>query len=252
MLGFVAAGLRGQTTLLPHSLAARQLEAIRAAYPDCHVLDDSCKSDLQWQDSPRNASLDVDEQATAAILFTSGSTGVPQPHPCTWGSLAALGRLDAQRLTGSRQMNLVVTVPSQHMYGLQTSVLLQLFGDCSVHDGKPFFPADVAAALRAVPAPRALITTPHHLRSCLDAGVALPRWTWFFPPPHRWLQSSPKKPNCCGRQPCWRFTARRKRAPLVHVGRQAANRGSCCPARGWTALRMAPCTTPATCRRHSP
>ena len=60
------------------------------------------------------------------------------------------------------------------MYGLELSILLPLFGPFAVHGGKPFFPADVAAALAEVPAPRMLVTTPIHLQALLRDPVALP------------------------------------------------------------------------------
>src|SRR5207253_630650 len=37
-----------------------------------------------------------------------------------------------------------------------------------------FFPADIAAALALAQAPRVLVTTPFHLKTVLDADVALP------------------------------------------------------------------------------
>ncbi|MBL8303565.1 MAG: acyl-CoA synthetase, partial [Ideonella sp.] len=40
--------------------------------------------------------------------------------------------------------------------------------------GRPYFPADIAAALARVPRPRALVTTPFHLKTLLQSGVALP------------------------------------------------------------------------------
>jgi len=39
---------------------------------------------------------------------------------------------------------------------------------------QPFYPADICAALAAVPAPRVLVSSPVHLRALLDAGLALP------------------------------------------------------------------------------
>jgi len=60
------------------------------------------------------------------------------------------------------------------MYGMETSVLLPLQGDFSVHRSRPFFPADIAAALNEVPAPRVLATTPVHLRALVGSGQALP------------------------------------------------------------------------------
>jgi acyl-coenzyme A synthetase/AMP-(fatty) acid ligase len=39
---------------------------------------------------------------------------------------------------------------------------------------RPFYPADIAATLAAVPQPRALVTTPVHLRALLESEIALP------------------------------------------------------------------------------
>jgi acyl-coenzyme A synthetase/AMP-(fatty) acid ligase len=60
------------------------------------------------------------------------------------------------------------------MYGIELSVLLPLLGPFSVHASRPLFPADVAAALAAVPAPRVLVTTPVHLAALLREGGELP------------------------------------------------------------------------------
>jgi acyl-coenzyme A synthetase/AMP-(fatty) acid ligase len=60
------------------------------------------------------------------------------------------------------------------MYGLELSVLLPLAGPFAVHGGRPFFSADVAAALAEVPAPRILVTTPIHLQALLRDPVELP------------------------------------------------------------------------------
>jgi acyl-coenzyme A synthetase/AMP-(fatty) acid ligase len=60
------------------------------------------------------------------------------------------------------------------MYGMEMSVLLPLLGEVGVHAGRPFFPADVAAALAEMPAPRVLVTTPVHLRALVESGIELP------------------------------------------------------------------------------
>jgi acyl-coenzyme A synthetase/AMP-(fatty) acid ligase len=112
-------------------------------------------------------------ESIITTLFTSGSTGTPQAHGKTWASLLRTAELDTQRFTPT-PVNIVATVPSQHMFGLQTTVLLPLIGGCAIFDSKPFFPADIRAALQAVPAPRALVTTPTHLRSCIAMGLQVP------------------------------------------------------------------------------
>jgi acyl-coenzyme A synthetase/AMP-(fatty) acid ligase len=68
----------------------------------------------------------------------------------------------------------VATVPSQHMYGMEMSVLLPLLGDVAVHTARPFFPQDIALALRDAAAPALLVTTPVHLRALVEADVELP------------------------------------------------------------------------------
>lgn len=185
MLGFVAAMLRGQITLLPPNQTAAALAEVKRLYPDHYVLDDARLKVLEARmvaTSPMaEGSLTLPADEVRAILFTSGSTGVPQAQSKTWQMLARTGELDAARFTGilaarfqGCTLNLVATVPSQHMFGLQTTVLLPFCGDCAIYDGRPFFPADIRDALLALPEPRALISTPVHLRACLASDVALP------------------------------------------------------------------------------
>ena len=99
-----------------------------------------------------------------AIAFTSGSTGDSTPHPKTWGSLFHNSRLAAAEVLGGTNRTLVSTVPPQHMYGLEASLLSALTAQSVLFDDKPFFPADVRRALEAMPAPRVLVTTPAHLQ----------------------------------------------------------------------------------------
>jgi acyl-coenzyme A synthetase/AMP-(fatty) acid ligase len=113
---------------------------------------------------------------TAAIVFTSGSTGTPLPYHKTWGKLARC-ILDGAPLLGlsdGASHTLIGTVPAQHMYGFESTVLLALLSGNAFSAERPFYPADIAAAVAAVPRPRALISTPVHLRALLGAGIDLP------------------------------------------------------------------------------
>ena len=83
-------------------------------------------------------------------------------------------RVSAGCGSASAPVNVVVTVPPQHMYGLETSIFTLLSGDWALHDGNAFYPDEIAAALRALPAPRLLITAPYHLRHLLASSVDLP------------------------------------------------------------------------------
>lgn len=121
---------------------------------------------------------------TLAILFTSGSTGEPVPHRKSWGEMVCNAQAGARRLglaglaaheaAGPAICTLVGTVPPQHMYGLECTIMLALHGGAAIHAGRPFYPADVSSALAEVPAPRVLVTSPVHLRALVLAQVAPP------------------------------------------------------------------------------
>lgn len=190
LVAFCAAAVRGQVTLLPPARTRAAIDEVRAAHPDSHCIGDgdACGCDLAplphfFHLGPDLPSLEggmptVDEAATAVIGFTSGSTGRPSPNHKTWRmfragtaqNLAALASL----WPGDAAPAVVATVPSQHMYGMELSVLLPLLGGAAVHGGRPFFAGDVARALEETPAPRLLVTTPVHLRALVAAGIDLP------------------------------------------------------------------------------
>ena len=60
------------------------------------------------------------------------------------------------------------------MYGFESSVLLALQSGNAFAAERPFYPADIAAAVAAVPQPRVLVTTPVHLRTLLSSEVEFP------------------------------------------------------------------------------
>jgi acyl-coenzyme A synthetase/AMP-(fatty) acid ligase len=111
-----------------------------------------------------------------ADVFTSGSTGLPLAHRKTWGALVRSARAEAQRLglDSGEAHSIVGTVPPQHMYGFESTVLMALQSGGSLHAGQPLYPADIGAALNSVARPRVLVTTPVHLRVLLSSRVTLP------------------------------------------------------------------------------
>ena len=178
LTGFCAAALRGKATLLPPSRAPEVVAEVQGRHPSNQVLDDATV-DAVIADAPVVEVPQVAANALAAIGFTSGSTGVPQANPKTWGAFATS---NAQNLAALRdlwpaeaQAQIVATVPPQHMYGMELSVLLPLLGGAAVHEARPFFPADVARALADATSTRLLVTTPVHLRALVNSGVELPR-----------------------------------------------------------------------------
>ena len=118
----------------------------------------------------------VPAEQVVSLVFTSGSTGQPVPHAKTWGKLHLNALAEAQLLGLDKgpQACIVGTVPSQHMYGFESVMLLALLAGSSLWTGRPFYPADVAQALASVPQPRMLVTTPVHLRVLVDAGLTYP------------------------------------------------------------------------------
>jgi acyl-coenzyme A synthetase/AMP-(fatty) acid ligase len=60
------------------------------------------------------------------------------------------------------------------MYGLESTIMMPLQAGIAIDGGRPLFPADVCEALGRLPRPRALVTTPVHLRTMVSEGSALP------------------------------------------------------------------------------
>lgn len=189
-VGLGAALVRGQRSLLPPNFTPDMVERLRGMFPGTYALTDHADiapavPTLRHADTPApeqagGAVPRIDDASIAVQVLTSGSTGAPVPHAKAWGHLQLGARAEAQRLAqymglpGFAGVTLVATVPAQHMYGFESTVLLSLLGGAAVDTERPFYPADIAAALARSPRPRMLVTTPFHLKSLLDSGVALP------------------------------------------------------------------------------
>ena len=190
LVAFCAAAMRGQVTLLPASRADATVAQVRSHYPGSYCIvdeDGTGAADAGYyalaETLPRadGGVPWIPSDALVAIGFTSGSTGQPTPTPKRWSAfragttqnLAALAGLivdhDADVVTP-----LVATVPPQHMYGMELSVLLPLLGPVAVHCARPFFPADIARALGDATTPPLLVTSPVHLRALLQSDVVVP------------------------------------------------------------------------------
>jgi acyl-coenzyme A synthetase/AMP-(fatty) acid ligase len=185
-VGLAAALLSERISLLPSSVVADTLKQLREFAPDMFCLCDGTRpdGDLPCLDYPEAEAAmparieipQLDGDRPVAWLFTSGTTGAPVPHLRTWGSLVQNVRAEAARLglVASAAQTIVGTVPAQHSYGFESTVLVAWQSGAAFSAGKPFYPADICAALAAVPRPRLLVSTPYHLRLLLDAGVEVP------------------------------------------------------------------------------
>jgi acyl-coenzyme A synthetase/AMP-(fatty) acid ligase len=187
MVGFAASLVAGKVNLLPSAHTPEvQRELIRFASDVVCLSDDPAASfslpTVQYPTAltpPLAAALpsipQIDSEQIAAYVFTSGSTGTPLAHRKSWGKLVACVREEITQLDlGGAPTVIVATVPPQHMYGFESSVLLALAGGQVLCAERPFYPADIAAVVASVPQPRVLLTTPVHLRALLAAGVSLP------------------------------------------------------------------------------
>ena len=154
-----------------------QIDLARVRFPDAEPpsAQDARGSNATGAEEIPWQPLQIEAERLAAYVFTSGSTGTPLPYKKTWGRLVNCVRLEAERLglLDGRSHAIVGTVPPQHMYGFESTVLLALQTGNAFSAGRPFYPADVGSELAAVPQPRMLVSTPVHLRTLLAAGVHL-------------------------------------------------------------------------------
>lgn len=188
MVALAAAMLRGQTTLLPPGRAHKLIEELAADYAGSYCLVDApteIKGLHQHSVSLDESCASGDDEAVpgisadfiAAIVFTSGSTGRPNPNPKRWGDLVTGLGLARRRLgfESSRPDTILATIPPQHMYGLEVSIVLPLIAGLCIHAGHPFFPDDIRRVISALPEPRTMFTTPTHLRACVESGLQWPQ-----------------------------------------------------------------------------
>jgi len=198
-VAFAASLVANKVSLLPSTHTPEVIRQLTEFAPDVFCLTDDarCQIDLprvRFPDAaPPPASGECGREATgaqavswqpmqieaerlAAYVFTSGSTGTPLPYRKTWGKLVNCVRFEAERLglLDGRTHAIVGTVPPQHMYGFESTVLLALQSGNAFSACRPFYPADVCSELAAVPQPRMLVSTTVHLRTLLAAGVHLP------------------------------------------------------------------------------
>ena len=178
--------LAGRSVVLPPDRTDHNLRLLTRPFDPLVVLAETgCTMDLpdpvrvdafQAQGAPPAEVPHLPGDLLAARVFTSGSTGTPEMNDKTFAMLAAGGKTIPAMLTLDRldRANVVATVPSQHMYGFETTALYALQGGAAAHAGRPMYAADVAQALTQVPAPRVLVTTPTHLRALIESDVRLP------------------------------------------------------------------------------
>jgi acyl-coenzyme A synthetase/AMP-(fatty) acid ligase len=178
LLGFCAATVASQCTLMPPNRLPLTLKQLMEEYEDCYLLGEGqpLATPLVVAADRAGAAPEIAADQLCAIAFTSGSTGRPKANLKYWRTLHDGSRSNARLLLDSSGgcLNLLATVPPQHMWGMEMSILLPLFAPVAISYRTPFFPQDIADALATLPEPRALVSSPVHLDTLLKSGVALP------------------------------------------------------------------------------
>lgn len=193
LVAWLAALRSGSLQCLPPSSGRADLVSIigSSANP-CLVADDTSSLPPEWTARARTLEWNHGSAGETADLgwspvwdrelvqlHTSGSTGKPQAQAKTLRQLALGAELLSKRLEQelgnplSERSSIVCSVPPQHMFGLEASVMLSLVVGIPVLDRRPLLPADVSDAFEACPQGCIWVTTPLHLRSLVRSGERL-------------------------------------------------------------------------------
>lgn len=180
LVSYAAALSVGHTVLLPSSRAEQVVADVQNANAGSYRVDDAAVETALGSASTRQSiDTSIPADMTVMVGYTSGSTGQPKTFPKRWRSVNGSNSRNAQMIRAAIGGNpgtvwLLATVPPQHMYGMELSVLLPLIGNMAVHSGRPLFPADIASALAELPRPRVLVSTPVHLRAIVESHQQFP------------------------------------------------------------------------------
>lgn len=181
---FAATALAGRVNLLPQNRTPRTLAQVAEAHPQVMAIAEEPIADCpvpvaRYQTlcvpaANTPAVPSIDPNRVVALAFTSGSTGTPKPNAKRWGMLTAGAQAEHAALQLFGPMNFLGTVPPQHMYGFESTVILPLLTGGAFHCGRPLFSNDVAEALSQLPSHRVLVTAPIHIRACLESAIHFP------------------------------------------------------------------------------
>lgn len=180
LAAFAAALSVGHTVLLPPSRADQVVADVQNANVGSYRIDDEAvEAALNSASAQSRINTSIPADMTVMVGYTSGSTGQPKTFPKRWHTVNGSNSRNARMIRAAIGGNpetvwLLATVPPQHMYGMELSILLPLSGNMAVHAGRPLFPADIARALAELPRPRVLVSTPVHLRAIVESPQEFP------------------------------------------------------------------------------
>ena len=172
----------GHAAVLPPTRAEQVIREIEAANPLSYRWEDAVvDAAMSAPQAAASIDLEIPTEQIATIGFTSGSTGQPQSFSKDWRSVNGSSACNARAIRAALGVAadaavwILATVPPQHTYGMEFSVLLPLIAGMAVHAARPLFPADIARALAELPTPRVLVSTPVHLRALVESPQQFPQ-----------------------------------------------------------------------------
>ncbi len=177
---YLAAILGNRSNLLPPNQAKITLQTLLQQYPDSICISDRTEQlnqdifqiDKSFPETSFTAYSNFNPGQLVSVSFTSGSTGQPKAISKTWREFQTGAKLALQQLElENENLTIITTVPPQHMFGLETGLFWPLFSKLVVESNRPFFPEDIREQLEQAKTPCLLITTPKHLKSCVDANL---------------------------------------------------------------------------------
>ncbi|HTH78576.1 MAG TPA: AMP-binding protein [Ramlibacter sp.] len=197
LVTMLAALRRGCAQVLPPSAGPLELSSLLRGHQVATVVVDDEAGESMWAGHPgclrftpasrarssSGASIEAwlpQWNAPSTVLYTSGSTGTPEPHPKTLAQLARgaqvlAARIDEEVSGGVASLGRIVcSVAPQHMFGLEASVMFPLIAGTPVCEARPLLPADVAALFAQAHDGAAWVATPLHLRAFAQADMELP------------------------------------------------------------------------------
>ncbi len=185
LVSLCAVIVREQTNLLPPNKNVSTQIQLGKRYENSLILHDGCTdialdqpnfdvSVINWSLDKTKAKLPlISNNHKAVISFTSGSTGQSKPNIKLWRTLTSSSKINAQHMLINASVchSHVATVPGQHMWGFETSVLLAMFANVCLVDARPFFAHDIRSTLDKLPAPCTLISAPLHLKTFINTPM---------------------------------------------------------------------------------
>jgi len=187
LVAFTASMLEGRSTIMPANRSEAEWVRLISVNPGVHKITDLIIEPICQlkNNSSVNAMAErsvqkhfswswhlIAQDLIVAELYTSGSTGVPVAHTKTWGQLVNAAQQISARLgfnlaeNSAPQISIVATVPPQHMFGFELSIVLPLVCGVCIYHEQPFYPLDIQRAINEMPVPGVLVTTPIHLKAC--------------------------------------------------------------------------------------